>query len=75
MTAEYIDIPYQQLSSDVLQALIEEFICREGTDYGEVEFTLSEKANQLLARLQEGKAVIVFDPATETCSFQCKEVL
>ncbi|MBW2654812.1 MAG: YheU family protein [Deltaproteobacteria bacterium] len=34
MTA--IKIPYNQLSPEALQGVIEEFVTRDGTDYGEV---------------------------------------
>lgn len=69
---EYIEIPYQQLSSDALQGLIEEFINREGTDYGEVESVLNDKVNQLMQSLRQGRAVIVFDPVIESCTLMAK---
>ena len=43
-------IPAEQLSADALQGLIEEFITREGTDYGEVEWSLDQKVAQLVTR-------------------------
>jgi uncharacterized protein len=61
-------IPYQQLSTETLHALVEEFITRNGTDYGEFEVSLEDKAQQLLKQLKKGDVVIVFDPAFETCS-------
>ena len=30
-----MEIPHSQLTDEVLEAIIEEFITREGTDYGE----------------------------------------
>ena len=66
---EYIEIPYQQLSPEALQGIIEEFINREGTDYGSVEFSLADKVAQLEERLQTGKAGIVFDPELQSCTF------
>ena len=36
-------VPYDQISEDALQGLIEEFITRDGTDYGFEEVPLSTK--------------------------------
>ena len=66
MTA--LKIPYDQLTSEALHGVIEEFVTRDGTDYGEIEVTLETKANQILNQLKSGKAVIVFDPESETCN-------
>jgi len=35
MTA--VKVPYNQLSPEALQGVIEEFVTRDGTDYGEIE--------------------------------------
>ena len=59
-------VPFQQLSLDALHGLIEEFITREGTDYGEVEISLADKVEQVKSQLQSKEVVIVFDPVMET---------
>ncbi len=59
-------IPYEQLSSDALQGLIEEFITREGTDYGIEEISLSTKVEQVKLLLKRREVVVVFDPAYES---------
>lgn len=61
-------IPYEQLSSDALQGLIEAFITREGTDYGDEELSLATKVEQVKQLLKRGEVVVVFDFATETAS-------
>ncbi|MBL1277378.1 MAG: YheU family protein [Ectothiorhodospiraceae bacterium] len=61
-------IPFQQLSPDTLQAIIEEFITRSGTDYGEQEIPLPQMRQQVLDQLEQGTAVIVYDDETETCT-------
>ncbi|OFZ58570.1 MAG: cytoplasmic protein [Bdellovibrionales bacterium RIFOXYB2_FULL_36_6] len=61
-------IPYDQLSPEALQGVIEEFVTRDGTDYGEIEVSVETKINQVLNQLKSGKAVIVFDPKSETCN-------
>lgn len=71
--SDYIEIPPQQLSKEVLEALIEEFITREGTDYGMTDFSLEEKVEQVKEHLRAGRAVITYDPATESCTLLSKE--
>jgi uncharacterized protein len=66
-------IPAGQLSADALQGLIEEFITREGTDYGEVEWSLDQKVAQVRMQLSRGDAVIVFDIAAESCTIMPRD--
>ena len=66
MTA--VKIPYNQLSPEALHGVIEEFVTRDGTDYGEVEISLETRVAKVLAQLRSGKAVIVFDQTSETCN-------
>jgi len=61
-------IPYDQLSPEALHGVIEEFVTRDDTDYGEVEVPLETKISQVLGQLKSRKAAIVFDQKTETCT-------
>lgn len=70
---DYIEVPPQQLSPEALNALLEEFITREGTDYGEYEYSLEDKLSQLRQRLNDGTALIVYDPVSESCTIQSRE--
>lgn len=72
---EPIEIPFHLLSEEALQGLIEEFVSREGTDYGQSEYTLDRKAASVRRQLETGRALIVFDPATEGCNIVLKEDL
>nr|WP_027363016.1 YheU family protein [Desulfospira joergensenii] len=63
-----VKIPYEQLSPEALQGVIEEFVTRDGTDYGEKEVLLETKIAQVLHQLQSGKAVLIFDPVSGTCN-------
>ena len=63
-----IEVPYNQLNPDTLRALVEEFITREGTDYGEAEVDLETKALQVMRQLEKGEAAIFFDERSETCN-------
>ena len=61
-------IPWQSLSEDALLGVVEDFVTREGTDYGGVAFELQDKGSQVLAQLQRNEAVIVFDAELDSCS-------
>ena len=63
-----IEIPAERLSAEVLRAVIEEFILREGTDYGSYEVILDNKIDQVKGQLKRGDVLITFDPATENCN-------
>ena len=65
-TTEPVVVPHTELSEDALRGVIESFVLREGTDYGEREFSLDQKVGHVLRQLRIGEARIVFDPATET---------
>lgn len=71
--SEQIIIPAEQLSPEALQGVIEEFITREGTDYGEVEFSLAEKVEQVRTQLRAGAVHIIFDPVFESCTIMTRE--
>jgi uncharacterized protein YheU (UPF0270 family) len=66
MTA--LKIPYDQLNPEALHGVMEEFMTRDDTDYGEIEVSLEAKISQVLGQLKSGKAVIVFDQRTEICN-------
>jgi uncharacterized protein len=63
-----LDIPYEKLSPETLTAVIEEFVTREGTDYGDREWNLQQKIEQVRLLLKSGRAKIMFDDETETCN-------
>jgi uncharacterized protein YheU (UPF0270 family) len=63
-----VEVPATRLSREALDGLIEEFVTRDGTDYGEREPTLEEKKSAVARQLDHGKAAIVFDPESETCN-------
>ena len=64
--AEPVTVPYTELSEEALRGVVESFVLREGTEYGEQEFSLDQKVAHVLRQLRRGEAQIVFDPATET---------
>ncbi len=63
-----VELSASDLSADALRGLVEEFVSREGTDYGHVDRSLESKVRDVMRQLDEGEARIVFDLATETAS-------
>jgi len=63
-----MEIPYKQLSKHTLLAVIEEFISREGTDYGHREYTLDEKVEKVKSQLVKGEIKLLFDSETSSCN-------
>lgn len=63
-----VELAPDDLSPEALRGLVEEFVTRDGTDYGAVERGVEEKIAQVLAQLRSGEARLVFDPETETAN-------
>ena len=59
-------IPWQDISPDALDNLIESFVLREGTDYGEHERSLADKVADVKQQLKSGEAVLVWSELHET---------
>lgn len=67
-----IEIPLERLSADILTAIIEEFILRDGTDYGAHEASMESKIAQVQRQIVRGDVLITFDPVTENCTLLTK---
>ena len=68
-------IPHTALAEDTLRNLVEEFVTREGTDYGSYEYSLSDKVAKVMRQLTDGRAVILYDPEHMTCHIEMKDRL
>src|SRR6185369_17547068 len=64
----FVEVPVERISREALDGLIEEFVTRDGTDYGLQERTLEEKKRAVARQLDRGEVVILFDPESETCN-------
>lgn len=67
---EPVVVPHRELDRATLQAVIESFALREGTDYGEREYSLQQKVTSILRQLDSGEARLVFDPNSQTVDIQ-----
>lgn len=63
-----VELDPSQLSPGALRGLVEEYVTREGTDYGHGDWSLEEKVAQVLRQIDAGEAKIVFDLETESAS-------
>ncbi|BEV70043.1 YheU family protein [Bdellovibrio bacteriovorus] len=63
-----IEIPKEVLSEQALRGVIDNFIQREGTDYGVSEISYETKMQQVQKQIDKGHVRIVFDPNTESVS-------
>lgn len=61
-------VPWQSLSPEVLDALVEEFVTRDGAEHGHVEVPLERKVAQVKEALRRGLAAIHYDEESETCT-------
>lgn len=68
-----VEVPAEKLSADILQALIESFILREGTDYGVVEISLEKKVEAVRKQIQRQDVKIIFDFETESVTLVTRQ--
>ena len=68
-------VPWQEIPPETLDNLIEEFVTRDGTDYGEQEIGTGTNVAQVREQLRRGQASVVFDDVTETISIFTREQL
>lgn len=69
-------IPFDRLSPEALTGVLEAYVGREGTDYGHgAALTLAQKVAQVRRQLEEGTAVLVFDPAQQSCNIVPRHLL
>lgn len=63
-----MEIPPLSLDPATLRAIIEEFVSREGTDYGDRDYRLEEKVAEVGRLIKSGHAIIVYDADSESCT-------
>nr|WP_234473152.1 YheU family protein [Erwinia sp. S63] len=65
-------IPWQELEVATLENLIETFVLREGTDYGEQERSLEQKVADVRRQLERGDVVLVWSELHESVNIMPK---
>jgi len=68
----FVEVPPASLEPATLTRIIEEFVLREGTDYGPGEYSLEEKVSEVRRQIEKGKARILYDSQSESCTIDMK---
>jgi uncharacterized protein len=70
-----VEVPHKELDPNTLRKLIEEFIMREGTDYGEVEMDLDQKISMVINQVKNGDAALMWDTNLQSSNIVLKKDL
>ena len=68
-----VKILLKDLSEPALMGIIENFVLREGTEYGARDHNLASKCEQVREQLAADLAEIWFDPASQTLDIRVKD--
>ena len=71
----FVTVPIADVSREALAGLVEEFVTRDGTDYGREERSLEDKMATVMAQLERGDVVVVFDVESETFNIVTKDAV
>ena len=66
-------VPHDRLNPDVVGALIEEFVTRNGAVHGHTDTPIEQKVAAVFHQLKSGTAVIVFDDVNDSWTIMAKE--
>jgi len=56
-----VDVRWDQIDPQALRSLIEEYISRDGTFYGDLEKVMDQKVDMVIGQLESGEAVITWN--------------
>lgn len=65
---EGIEVPYAQIDPETLGRMIQEFVSRDGADWGDAGCTLEDKVEQVLQQLRSKQVKVVFDLTSQTAN-------
>ena len=63
-----IKIPIESLDRSIIFSIIEEFVLREGTDYGAYEVNFQSKIDEIYRKLESDEYSISYDESTDSCT-------
>ena len=63
-----VEVPYKRLDPETLRNVIQEFVTRDGADWGEVGGTLEEKIDLVMQQLRKKKVKVVFEMKSQTAN-------
>jgi len=62
-----VEVPWRELSAEALDGVIEEFVTREGTEYGARDVALATKVAEVRRQIERGDVLVFFDSVLSTC--------
>lgn len=65
---EGVEVPYQQIDPETLRRMIQEFVSRDGADWGDAGSALEDKVTQVLQQLERKQVKVVFDLRSQTAN-------
>jgi len=65
---EGVEVPYEQINPDTLRTMIQEFVTRDWSDFGDDSYTMEGKIAQVLQQLRDKKVKVVFDLKSQTAN-------
>jgi uncharacterized protein YheU (UPF0270 family) len=63
-----VDVPYEQIDPETLRNMVQEFVTRNGSDWGDPGGALEDKIAQVLKQLKNKQVKVVFDLKSETAN-------
>lgn len=63
-----VEVPYDQIDPEILRNMIQEFVTRDGADWGDPGCALEDKIAQVLKQLKNRQVKVVFDLNSETAN-------
>jgi uncharacterized protein YheU (UPF0270 family) len=69
---EGVEIPYQDINPETLRNMIEEFVSRDGSDWGDAGGSMEAKIKQVLRQFESGKVKVVFDLTSQSANIISK---
>jgi uncharacterized protein YheU (UPF0270 family) len=61
-----VEVPYERINPETLRNMIQEFVTRDGADWGDDGCSLEDKYQQVLQQLKTGRVKVVFDLTAQT---------
>jgi hypothetical protein len=63
-----LEVPYERINPDTLRNMLQEFVTRDGADWGDAGCTLEDKVEEVLRQLRDRKVKVVFDLTSQTAN-------
>jgi uncharacterized protein YheU (UPF0270 family) len=70
---EGVEVPYQDINPETLRNMIEEFVSRDGSDWGDAGGSMEAKIEQVLRQFKAGKIIVAFDLTSQTANIVSKD--